>query len=353
MEFIKGCFCRNKCKYISKKIPVQEAKPEQIILIEVRFKKKGNNYVDFNDIIYAFSERNIFGDDGKINYSNYNTFVYDYDRIEEELGKIILPGLHLFLDEINFVTYWGEAFRGKKSDIIIKFYEKYPQIDLNTNEKQKVINYIFIYNKKINSRYFKNIYDSIIILLFHLTKQKTEKEDALICDIIKNVSKQLNLSNDFENFLCNVGKDFTLKNFMNLFFFFEHLCFKDLSNTLQPDYKATIPEEIKNKIKEKLLKEKNSSDIINSKNLASATRRFISRYLVGGLMTIDIKEDRDLAFELSRMELWEEKIGKMDNLLELIMEKINEFRLTVGQAFEFYNIICEEDRNSLKIENNQ
>ena len=70
-------------------------------------------------------------------------------------------------------------------------------------------------------------------------------------------------------------------------------------------------------------------------------------------MTIDIKEDRDLAFELSRMELWEEKIGKMDDLLELIREKIKEFRLTVGQAFEFYNIIGEEDRNSLKIENNQ
>ena len=140
---------------------------------------------------------------------------------------------------------------------------------------------------------------------------------------------------------------------MNLFFFFEHLCFKDLSNTLQPDYKATIPEEIKNKIIEKLLKEKNSSDIINSKNLASATRRFISRYLVGGSMTIDIKKDRDLAFELSRMELWEEKIGKMDNLLELIREKIKEFRLTVGQVFEFYNIIGEEDRNSLKIDNNK
>ena len=67
---------------IVKKIPVQDAKHDQIVLIKERFEIYGK-YIDFNDVIYNFSERNIFGDNGKINYSDYNTFVYDYDRIEE------------------------------------------------------------------------------------------------------------------------------------------------------------------------------------------------------------------------------------------------------------------------------
>ena len=134
---------------------------------------------------------------------------------------------------------------------------------------------------------------------------------------------------------------------MNLFFFFEHLCFKDLINSLGPEYKASISTEIKNRIIEKLLKKNNINDKITQRDLSSATRRLISRYLVG--LTIDIKADRDLSFELSRQELWEEKIWKLDELVDLIHEKIKEFKLTVGQAFEFYNLIGKEDRNILGV----
>ena len=35
--------------------------------------------------------------------------------------------------------------------------------------------------------------------------------------------------------------------------------------------------------------------------------------------------------------------------MELVSGKIYEFKLTVGQAYEFYNIIGDEDRNTLKI----
>ena len=305
-----------------------------------------------NDIIYSFSERNIFDNDGKINYSNYNDFAYDYDKIEEELGKIILPGVHLFkdVDDLNFVTYIGEAFRGKNSDIIIKFYEKYPQIDLSIEEKQNIINYIVCNNKNnIKSRDYKNIYNSFIILLFYLTNQKTEKQEAFINDIIKNIPEKIKLSEDFKYFFSQIGINLALKKFMNLFFFFEHLCFNDLIQNLGPEYKCSISPEIKNRIIEKLLKKNNLNDKITPRNLASAIRRLISRYLVGTMSDIDIEANRDLSFELSRQELWEEKIWKLDELAELIYEKIKEFQLTVGQAFEFYNLIGEEDRNILGV----
>ena len=125
-EIINKYLCKNN---LLKKIPLQEAKPEQIIIIEEKFKKNGVNYLDFNDLIYASSERKIFDDNGVINYSNYNTFTYDYDKIEEELGKIILSETCLFEKEhiLNFITYWEEGFRRDNSNIILELIDKYPQ----------------------------------------------------------------------------------------------------------------------------------------------------------------------------------------------------------------------------------
>ena len=140
---------------------------------------------------------------------------------------------------------------------------------------------------------------------------------------------------------------------MNLFFYFEHLCFEDLAETLQPEYKAKIPEDTKTLIIEKLLKQKFPKDIITVKSLGAATRRLISRYLVGKIQVTDINEKRDLSQYLSKEEFWEEKIGQLENLMDLVIDKIYEFKLTIGQAYEFYNIIGEEERNSLNINNEE
>ena len=53
-------------------------------------------YYNFEDIISSFSRRDIFKDERTINYYNYNTFIYDFESIEEELGKLLLPGKCLF-----------------------------------------------------------------------------------------------------------------------------------------------------------------------------------------------------------------------------------------------------------------
>ena len=343
----------NYINTILKKIPVQEAKSDQIILIKQRFEKSGN-YADFIDLIYAFSERNVFGENGKINYSDYNTFVYDYDRIEEELGKILLPGVCQFEaeDQLNFVAYWGEGFRGGNTAMISKFYGKYPQIDLNNEEKQEVINYIVNMNKnksKGNKYDFKNFFGSLQILLFYLTEKGIMDSKEKINNVINDAPEYLKLSDDFKNFFSNEGKNLVINNLMNLFFFFEHLCFEDLEETLQLEYKAKIPDDLKAKIIQKLLNQKNEKDTISTKDLAAAVRRYISRYLAGKRETTDFKEDRDLLSELGRIEFWEEKIGKNEDLIELITAKIFEFKLNIGQAYEFYNIIGEEDRNSIKV----
>ena len=150
---------------------------------------KNDRYKDFIDVVFGFSRRNIFDKNGKLNYSQYNSFVYDYDRIEEELGKIILPGVCLFEgeDNLNFITYWGEGFRGGNSSMISKFYLKYTQIDLTMEEKKDIINYIAQMNKKIfaknkkQKRYdFKNFFGSLQkLFLFLTTEEKVEKDEFI------------------------------------------------------------------------------------------------------------------------------------------------------------------------------
>ena len=336
---------------MQKKVPVQEAKPSQILLIHDKF--ESSKYTNLNDIIYTYSERNIFNKNGKINYSDYNSFTYDYDAIEEELGKILLTGVCLFEgeDELNFVTFWSEGFRGGRSQILSSFYLKYPQKDLDDKEKVIIMKYIDNKNKdkmaKNNMNYdFKEFFGSLQMLIFYLTEQGLMKIGTKIKNVIKNAPSYLKLSVDCNDFFNNDGREITIQNLMNLFFYFEHLCFEDLADTLQNEYKKPISDDIKNAIINKLLKNYNNN-LFTLRDLGAAVRRFISRYLAGNLQTTDVGEDRALSFELSREDLWEEKIGKEDALIENIDELLHDFNLNVGQAYAFYQLIGEEDKNAI------
>jgi hypothetical protein len=75
---------------LEQEVNVQEATNEEIIKIDDNIYKVLYELIDFT------SMRNIFSKDNTINYKNYNDIIYDYDYIEEELGKIILPGIKKF-----------------------------------------------------------------------------------------------------------------------------------------------------------------------------------------------------------------------------------------------------------------
>ena len=122
---------------MKKTINVQDANSNQTLLINECF--NGSDYEDFDDLIYSFSRRDIFNKDGTINYLNYNSFKYDISTIEEELAKLLLPGKCLFdhVNNLKFVSYWGEGFNGGKSDVLQQFFKKYKQTDLNKKKKKK------------------------------------------------------------------------------------------------------------------------------------------------------------------------------------------------------------------------
>ena len=66
------------------------------------------------------------------------------------------------------------------------------------------------------------------------------------------------------------------------------------------------------------------------------------------MQQIEIKEDRNLSDELGREDLWNENISENYDLLEIINKLLDEFKLTVSQAYEFYKLIGKEDEDLLK-----
>jgi hypothetical protein len=337
------CYIEN----MKNKIPVQDANINQILAIDNCF--KNSNYDNFEDLVYSFSRRNIFNEDGKIDYLKYNLFKYDFSLLEEELAKLILPGKCLFdnEDQLNFVTYWGEGFRGKKSDSLNKFYEKYPQKDLGDSDQTKIFIYLQQLKKKNNNNLDK-FFGSIQLIIFYLVNNNY-KQDEYISNIISKAPEYLELDEDCSKFFKEEdGKDFKANQIMNIFFFIEHLCFDNLIATIREEYKSPIDEETQKSIKEKLLKKSNENDLIKTKDLAAALRRFISRYLVGNREVFDIKESLDLYFQLGRNDLWGENIRNLDNLIELVTDKIKEFGLQVGQGLELYKLIGDEDKKILE-----
>jgi len=328
---------------MKKKVPVQEANINQVLSIDDCFKK--SEYKDFDDLVYTFTKRDIYYN-GTINYQQYNKFKFDFSIIEEELGKLILPEKCLFEneDKLNFVIFWGEGFRGGQSDTIVKFYEKYPQVDLNEEERKNIyLSVLKIF--KDNNNDFKSFFGSMQLLMFYLSNNLVPYKEINL--IIKNKPDYLKLDRNCINFFSN--NNFTINQFMNIFFYTEHLSFNELSKTLQEEYKKKIEDSIVEDIK-KGLEIKIENGKLPWKDLAAAVRRFISRYLVGDRQTTDVNENSELIFQLSRRDLWEEKFGKLENLEQLISDKMNKFKIKVGQAYNFYKIIGTEDKNSIAID---
>ena len=377
----KNGIFHNYINTIKKKIPVQDAKYDQIVSIKERLNKRN---VDFKDIVNAFSKRNIKFENGKIDYTGYNAFIYDYDAIEEELGNILLPGVCLFEgeDKLNFVTYSEEGFRDGFSCLMKKFYGKYPQKDLSKDDKKSIESFVSLLILKLTGanrrqNYFKNFFDSLELLLFYFTEKETMDGNTKIKDIIEKAPGYLKISDDCKNLFTKEMEYLTINQMMNFWFYIEHLFFYHSQIIPPPKFREEIAQDIKAMIIKNLLKPEVKNDTISTLSLAAATRRIISRYLIGRSTLTDSSQDRELTFELFKAEFWEENIGKLDNLPELVTKKmndiiladlsklinkkkkelnldnlselenkeLNDMKLTVGKAYEFYNIIAGDDWN--------
>ena len=340
-------------KNMEKTIYVQNAKKNETLDF---------SSIDLNLAIYENSRRNIFKKDNTINYMNYKQYIYDFDEIEKQLGEQLLPGKVKFegQDKLKFVTFCFEGFRGNKSSVFIEFSEKYKENPLSPEKKQKIYDII---SGKINKQKEDDlsiILFSIQLLMYYLTQEiHTEKEEIKV--IINDLPEYVKLSKECKEFFESDDLSIKVEDLIGLYNFFESLCFTPIINNLQEQYKKNIDEEVKKEIK-KLFDEKKFK-LINKKTLlATACRKFISRYLVSTRNDTDINENDDLSVHLTRQEIWPKEIfdikgndeildNDLDNFknLEVIKNgnKIKE-KLIVGQCYELYQLLGGDDKEELK-----
>ena len=320
-------------------IDVQKAKKNEALNFDIINK-------DFNTCIYDNCRRNIFRKDNSINYMNYKQFIYDFAEIEKYLGEQLLPGKVKFNshEHLKFVTFCFEGFRKNKSSVLTDFVDKYKQVPLEPRKKQAI--YDIIKNQfNEQAEELTKILFSIQLLLYYLTQERQNERDE-IKTIIGELPDYVSLTPECKEFLQNKELNIRIEEIIGVFSFFELLCYKPIINNLQEHYKKDIKEDKRNEIL-KLFEDKKFK-LITKVNLASACRKFISRYLTSSRKDDDFNDENDLSDQLTRYEFWSKEIFEKEDDLTKELNYLKNLQITVGQCFELYNLMGCDEKTELK-----
>ena len=326
----------NYVSQLEQQINVQEATKDEIINIDNQTFQSLEELISNGTIINSFSK-----DKNNIVYINYNDIIYNYEYIEEELGKIILPGLKKFKPgEIKFVTYLYEAFRVNDKDSILTIYNfKYIQKDLLVEEKY-ILNELL---QKNDHKLYNEVFTSLQILMNEIVKENYE-QGILIYDIIEKLPNYIILNKELLDLLRKTKekyvneKIFTINSLVSIYEYFEDLCWPEINKNILPDYSLILSDENKKYVLSYFNKIDDQKKIINIENFTIALRRLISRYLVGSKQEVNIKSDLALILYIQKNEYWSKEIADKDEkdkeLDEICIEDIK-----IGNAFNLYNIL--------------
>ena len=328
--------------HIEKPMDVQSANNLSILQIEKCF--ENTPFINFNELINIYVIRSS---------DNINDFIYDFEKIEQELGKYLLPNKCLFNEKnIKYVIYQNEGFRFINYDFLINFAKKYGEEKLNEEDRKKIFNYA---NKEFNN--FDIIFDSFILLVNYLNNNYYEKKDTKINDFINKAKKKyINFHDHFINYFNNEGKDIVIQKLLNSILYMEHLCYENLKDTIDDKFRFSLDKGQKIEIT-KYFDSIHEDKIITKNEIATAVRRFIVRFLLNDKRKENIDPNLKLYMCLERKYLWKNKIFSEigENFKDLIKKYIGNFSfpLEVKHSIEFYNLIGVEEKKFLREEKNK
>ena len=343
---------KNYLKQLSYKIKVQEADKKDI--------PKICDEETLNDFINECSIRKCFDKNGIVIYNNYAGINIYIDKIEEKLCEKILLGVKDFKeDDISFITYRFEGYRGQNSAILTKYIEKYhPQRKLITEEINAVFNYI----ENDYSKYKEYKEKKKTEFLFDLQKlikyiqNENYKNEQHIKEIIDKMPSITHLEGVKEFFTSNDKESddkkihlFTVNSLVDLYNLFEHECWNEIKENINNEYKKKIKEEITNEINKFFEENDDKKSIINKLNLSTAIRRFISKYLSGERGENEVNENNKLMQELKRPDLWDYLFVDhpyFENEIDKIDKK---FGFVVGEAMDLYEKLGTDEKLLTKI----
>ena len=354
-KFLNDIISKNKIKgilnsYISQiqqEILIQDSTEEEILSINE------DTYKSLNEFILSSSMRNIFEKNNQINYDKYNDIIYDYDNIEEEMAKIILPRKKRFKeDKIKFIIYLYEEFRGNNSSILIDFNSKYNKRNLNDEEKNCINKFIQANNN--SSKFYSDSYSSLQIIMNQILKENYDKND-LIYNIIKSLPNYIILYEELVKLLKdkyeNDEKIFTVDCLVSILEYFEDKCWEEIKKNIPPDYQLELSYRTKDYIIDYFEENKNKEKLINKNNLTYCLRKLLSRNIAGLRQETEIKSDKELRLYIQKEDLWNDKDIINSNLFDNEICEIFRNKILIGQTWDLYNLL--EGDNIMNEENDK
>ena len=328
---------------IKKEIKAQHASPNEVVSLDI-----SNNYYDsFEDLIYSFSYRNCFEKNGTVNYINYKENKFDFDSIEKELSKILLPHKRLFANEQNqdFITYAFEGFNQNEC-IILDFKEKIKEIKYLTKEEKMNLSNIF---KKIDYKLL--LFDLQSLFLYFNTKRNIDGNESLI-EEINNLPKNIvkideEIVNNFKNYNFNIN----LNKLIDCYEYIEFYNYDKILIYVSKKINENLNEEQIKKLNEHFSNE--NQLLISKKDLGNAVRKFICRFLIGEkFKNIDWNI---ILFLREKKELWNDKINseENENKFKEEMDKLDSFNIIINQSIDFYEKLGGERAEKEQNEENE
>jgi len=311
---------------INKKIIVQRATKKEI----VSFNINNNLYKSFDNLIYSFCYRNCFKENGDVYYLKYKDIKFDLLSIEIELSKILLPGKRLFSNEEdqNFITYAFDGFN-KNMNIIADYRVKIKEIKVLSNEEKTYLSNII---EKIDYKVI--IFNLQSLFLYFSYKRNINGNEILIDEINLLPKKVLKLDDEFITIFKNHQFKITLSQLIDCYEYVEFLSYDKILKNVSEKINGNLRDDQIKEINKHF--EENKKLLITKKDLSNATRKFISRYLVGDKY---IKIDSNI-FEFLKIknELWDDKIisEKNEELFEKEINELKSINIEVKQAVDFY-----------------
>ena len=319
---------------IQKEVKAQRASPNEIVSLDIN----DNFYDSFEDLIYSFSYRNCFMENGNINYINYKEIKFDFNSIEIELAKILLTGKRFLENEQNqdFITYAFEGFNQNEC-IILDFQKKMKEIKYLTNQEKSILSNIM---EKVD---YKLILFNLQSLFLYFTKKRNIDGNENLLDEINLLPKTIiKIDEDIINSFKSNQFDIKLNKLIDCY---EYIEFYNYDKIL-----VNVSKDINNSLTEEQVSKLNKHFSMN--NLGNAVRKFISRFLVSQ----KFKNINWNIFLLLRekKELWNEKINLEENEMQFNKEidELDSINIEIKQSIDFYEKLGGERVEENKIEEN-
>jgi len=324
---VKLFYLKNNFK---NKIIVQKAKPFQVIKTN---KQSFGKYQNFDNLII----QNCF-----LNYLNHQSIEFNFESIEKILSSILIQGKKFFSDDQIFIVYAYEYFRKNNSAIITNLSNRIPQIKINNDEKCEINNFI-----DPTIKFSKNGEKTQAILtkmIFFL--QSTDMEpDTPLFKAAERMKKYIVFDRNINDFL-NKNFKFTIEKLVDIYNYVENICYEEIKRNVSNDYKRILSDKKREKIN--LFYLEHPQTIITKNRLATAVRRFVSRFLT---KEDDLDKGKELLeFLFAKEEFWEKEIFNNEKFDQEGVFLSNSIRS--NGKFKFYqtNLIeINNEENEIKI----